>query len=213
MLSLRRCPVDAGTVLLFRVVEQVCLPLGEVWPLLNADTPCPVRERRPKGREEFFCFSFSCLAIIEEFLLSFLASPRPEGRSQPRSGEQSYRCNNAGSFTHHRIKLAPRCCPSHFGTWGNSQNRNVLSCNSLGEGAGFPGIGAPPIFWREYVCVSETTRLLASRAPGQMQLISDAAVDTQRGLPGGTSVCLERTCFCVCGHTLLFVASPPRAMC
>ena len=40
-------------VLLF-MVEQLFLPLGEVWFVHNADTQCTVGgERRPKGREFF----------------------------------------------------------------------------------------------------------------------------------------------------------------
>ena len=63
---LRSCLVGARRMLLF-MVEQVFLLMAEVWLMHNADTPCTVGEvRRPKGREEFLCLNFSCLAIKYE---------------------------------------------------------------------------------------------------------------------------------------------------
>ena len=50
------------------IVEQVFLLMGEVRSMHNADTQCTVRgEGRPKGREEFLCLNFSCLAVKHEF--------------------------------------------------------------------------------------------------------------------------------------------------
>ena len=50
------------------MVEQVFLPMGEVWSMPNADTQCIVRgERRPKGREKCICLNFSHLAIKYDF--------------------------------------------------------------------------------------------------------------------------------------------------
>ena len=61
---LRNCLVDVGRMLLF-MVEQVFLPVGEVWSTHNADTQCTVGgEGKPKGREEFFLkFLLSCHKI------------------------------------------------------------------------------------------------------------------------------------------------------
>ena len=48
-------------------VEQVFLPMGEVWLVHNADTLCTEQgERRPEGRE-LLCLNFPCLAIKYEF--------------------------------------------------------------------------------------------------------------------------------------------------
>ena len=45
-------------MLLF-MVEQVFLPMGEVWYMHNADTQHTVwGERRPKGREKILCLNF-----------------------------------------------------------------------------------------------------------------------------------------------------------
>ena len=66
MLPLRSCLVDVGRMPLF-MAEQVFLLMGEVWLMHNADTQCAVEgEGRPKGREEFLCLNFSCLAIKYE---------------------------------------------------------------------------------------------------------------------------------------------------
>ena len=59
---LKSCPVGAGRVLFF-MVEQVFLPMGEVWLTHNADTRCTVRRERSKGRENFLCLNLSCLAL------------------------------------------------------------------------------------------------------------------------------------------------------
>ena len=53
MLSLRSHLVDARGMLFF-MVEQVFLQVGEVWSMHNADTQCKVGgERRSKGRDFF----------------------------------------------------------------------------------------------------------------------------------------------------------------
>ena len=50
------------------MAEQVFLLMEEVWSTHNADTQCTVwGEGRPKGREEFLCLNFSCLAIKDGF--------------------------------------------------------------------------------------------------------------------------------------------------
>ena len=50
------------------MVEQIFLPTGEACSLHDADTQCTVRgEKRAKGRENFLCLNFSCLAIKYEF--------------------------------------------------------------------------------------------------------------------------------------------------
>ena len=50
------------------MVEQVFLPMGEVWSMHKADTQSTVwGERRPKSREEVLCLNFSCLAVKYEF--------------------------------------------------------------------------------------------------------------------------------------------------
>ena len=50
------------------MVEQVFLLMGEVWSMHNADTHCTLEGREgPKGRENFLCLKFSCLAIKYEF--------------------------------------------------------------------------------------------------------------------------------------------------
>ena len=64
---LRSCPVDARTMLLF-TVEQVFLPMGDIWSMQNADTQCTVvGERGGQWTETFLCLNFSCLAIKCEF--------------------------------------------------------------------------------------------------------------------------------------------------
>ena len=48
---LSSCLVDTRRMVLF-TVDQVFLPVGEVWPMHDADTQSIVRgERRPKGRQ------------------------------------------------------------------------------------------------------------------------------------------------------------------
>ena len=68
---LRSCLVDARRMLLF-IDEQVFLPMGELWLMLNADTQCTVGggERRTKGREKFLSLNFSSLAVKYEFYLT-----------------------------------------------------------------------------------------------------------------------------------------------
>ena len=54
------------------MVEQVFLPMGEVWAMHNADAQCTVGgEGKPKGREEFLFLNFSCLAIDMNFISQF----------------------------------------------------------------------------------------------------------------------------------------------
>ena len=51
---LRSCLIDARRMLLF-MIEQVFLPLGEVWSMHNIDTQCTVEERvEVKGQRKFF---------------------------------------------------------------------------------------------------------------------------------------------------------------
>ena len=67
---LRSCLVDARRMLLF-MVEQVFLPIEEVWSIQihNAQGE---EERRPKGREIFLCLNLSYLAIKYEFYFALL---------------------------------------------------------------------------------------------------------------------------------------------
>ena len=59
--------VDARGMLLF-MVEEVFLPMGEIWSMHDANTQSTVRgNRRPKGREEFLWLNLSCLVIRYEF--------------------------------------------------------------------------------------------------------------------------------------------------
>ena len=54
----------------------------------NADTQCRVGERRPKGRENFLCLKFSCLAIKYEFYFhSGNDDNRESGTSMPKVQE------------------------------------------------------------------------------------------------------------------------------
>ena len=67
MFSLRSCLVYAGRMLLL-MVEQVFLPMGEVWSMPDAKTQCTVGERGgQKAEKNFFCLNFSYLAIKYEF--------------------------------------------------------------------------------------------------------------------------------------------------
>ena len=61
---LRSCLVDGRRMLLF-MVEEVLMPVGEVWLMHNADTQCTVwGERRLKGRKKFmFKYFLSCHRI------------------------------------------------------------------------------------------------------------------------------------------------------
>ena len=70
---LRSCLVDAGRILLF-MVEQVFLTMGEAWSMHIYNVQCEWGERRPKGREEFLCLNFSCLAIKYEFYFTRMCS-------------------------------------------------------------------------------------------------------------------------------------------
>ena len=65
---LRSCLVDAWRMFLF-MVEQVFLPMGEVWSMPNADTQCAAegREEAKGQRKKFLCLNFSYLAIKHEF--------------------------------------------------------------------------------------------------------------------------------------------------
>ena len=70
MLSFTEFLIDARRMLL-SMVEQLFPPMGEVWSMHDTDTQCTVwGERRPKGREDFLCLNFSCLAIKYEFCVT-----------------------------------------------------------------------------------------------------------------------------------------------
>ena len=79
---LRSCHADARRMLFF-MVEQVFLLMGEVWSMHNIDIQWPVGgERRPKGREEcIYVEIFSCLAIKHEFY--FTTPPSNTWHSSP----------------------------------------------------------------------------------------------------------------------------------
>ena len=63
----KSCLNVAGRIWPF-MVEQVFLPMGEVWSMGNTDTRCTVwGEGRSKGREAFLCLNFSCLTIKHVF--------------------------------------------------------------------------------------------------------------------------------------------------
>ena len=64
---LRSCLVDAGKRLLF-MVEQLFLPIGEVWSLNNAEIQGMVGEREEAKRQtNVSCLNFSYLGIQYEF--------------------------------------------------------------------------------------------------------------------------------------------------
>ena len=66
---LRRCLDGAGRILLFLYGCACISANGEVLLIHKEDTQSTVRgERRPKGRENFLCLNFSCLAINYGFL-------------------------------------------------------------------------------------------------------------------------------------------------
>lgn len=70
MLSFTEFLIDARRTLL-SMVEQLFLPVGEVWSMHNTDTQCALwGERRPKGKEDFLCLNFSYLAIKYEFYVT-----------------------------------------------------------------------------------------------------------------------------------------------
>ena len=52
---LRSCLVDARRRLFF-MVEQVFLPMGDVWSMHNADTQCTVEGREEAKRQRHFFF-------------------------------------------------------------------------------------------------------------------------------------------------------------
>ena len=58
---LRSCLFDVRPMVLL-MIEQVFLLMKEIWLMHSGG------ERRPKGREEFFCLDFSYLAISVNFI-------------------------------------------------------------------------------------------------------------------------------------------------
>ena len=69
---LLNCPIGAMRIL-FSVVEQVFLPMGEVWSMPNADTQCTVKGRKEaKGKRKMSCLDFSCLAIKYEVYFIYI---------------------------------------------------------------------------------------------------------------------------------------------
>ena len=102
---LRTCLVGAMRMLLL-MVEQVFLPMREVCSMHNVGTQHTVRgERRPKGRENFSCLNFSCLAIKYEFHFT-LATSTPntsqEGELlQPKSDNLFFKPTLSHHVTRH----------------------------------------------------------------------------------------------------------------
>ena len=111
--------------MLFFMVEQV---LGEVWSMHNADTQCRVQEKRSsKGRQEFFCWNFLCLAI--KYKLYFTASPVTvhPGRTSIKeslewsTGQKSITQKKLGENTYRHFKQK------------RTLNMNLRYCLSIGK--------------------------------------------------------------------------------
>ena len=122
------CLVDARGMLLF-VVEQVFLPMGEVWLMHNAGTQCTVEGREEaKGPRKIFTFKFflSChkiwilfhsqhLHTFHEWSLGFSSlsicpsgCPSSQGRLSPLCGTPRLGCPVCGSTCLlHRVRVRP----------------------------------------------------------------------------------------------------------